>query len=55
MPEVHVQQELVDEVMGEDEKAQKVDELRKMIEGKFSSPRRNLRQCGWEIDINRRH
>lgn len=34
MPEVHVQKQLSDKILNDDDKAQKIDELRKMIEGK---------------------
>lgn len=36
MPEVHVQKEMSDEILNDEDKAQKIEELRKMIEGKFN-------------------
>lgn len=35
MPEVHVNNELTDNILTDDYKAQKIEELRKTIEGKY--------------------
>lgn len=35
MPEVHVQKQLSDNVLTDEDKAEKIEELRKTIEGKF--------------------
>lgn len=35
MPEVHVQKQLADNVLTDEDKAQQIEELRKTIEGKF--------------------
>jgi hypothetical protein len=35
MPEVHIETEETDRIPSNDEKSQKIEELRKMIEGKF--------------------
>jgi hypothetical protein len=35
MPEIHVQKQLSDKLLTEDDKSQRIEELRKMIEGKF--------------------
>lgn len=35
MPEVHVQKQLSDNVLTDEDKAEKIEELRKAIEGKF--------------------
>jgi hypothetical protein len=35
MPEVHIETEVTERIPSNDEKSQKIEELRKMIEGKF--------------------
>lgn len=35
MPEVHVQKQLSDKILNDDDKAQRIEDLRKMIEGKL--------------------
>lgn len=35
MPEVHVQKQLCDKILNDDDKVQKIEELRKTIEGNF--------------------
>jgi hypothetical protein len=40
MPEVHVQKQLSDKILHDDDKAQKIEELRKAIEGEFELRRK---------------
>lgn len=53
MPEIHVPQQLNDNTLSDDDKAQKIEELRKIIEGKLPQNSQHFRfQSAWLIEYS---